>query len=144
VLARKSAGLTSAVTDSEARKIVGTGERDGRTSKLPETQAQDAIRAELIGSDTCVAGNVTGYGNAPVLSLCRRLVDAGHNPKLPLHAYRGEMLCVVVRSIGAGSGLVVNEDEPRFMRWKPLLSRKVSRKNAASELAATPVAASAV
>jgi hypothetical protein len=47
------------------------------------------IRADLIGADTAVAAGITATGHAPLLTLCRRLVEAGHHPSTPLEAYRG-------------------------------------------------------
>jgi hypothetical protein len=65
------------------------------------------ITARLSGSDTCTAFGITATGHTPVFKLCRLLVEAGHYPKTPLHAYRGETLCLRVRSIGEGAGLKV-------------------------------------
>jgi hypothetical protein len=86
-----------------ARKIVATGERDRRSSKPDDSTTQaknrDALmRAELIGSDICTVLNVSVRGHAPVLRLCRLLVDVGHDPTLPLDAWRGPVLCLRVRS----------------------------------------------
>src|SRR5215472_18350190 len=82
---------------------------------------QTAIRAELIGSDCCSALGMTGRSSAPVLALCRALVTAGQNPNRPLHAYRGDVLCLCVRSIGEGARLTVEDDRygrPRLRRWR--------------------------
>jgi hypothetical protein len=75
------------------------------------------IRAELSGGRRCSAVGITATGNAPVLALCRRLIEAGHDPALPLEAYRGTTLCLRVRSIGEGAKLTVYEGtrgRPRF------------------------------
>jgi hypothetical protein len=40
--------------------------------------------------------------SAPVLALCRRLIEAGHEPERSLYAYRG---AVLVRSIGEAARL---------------------------------------
>ena len=64
---------------------------------------QAVIRAELIGSDRCEAEGIIARGYAPVLDLCRKLVAAGYNPASPLEAWRGETLCLRVRSIGEGA-----------------------------------------
>src|SRR5262249_12476082 len=68
-----------------------------------------AIRAELSGDRRCSAVGITATGNAPVLTLCRRLIEAGHNPAARLEAYRGTTLCLRVRSIGEGARLSVRE-----------------------------------
>jgi hypothetical protein len=57
---------------------------------------------------------------APVLALCRRLVDAGIDPATPLEVWRGGVLALTVRSIGAGAGLTVADDRlgrPKFRRY---------------------------
>jgi hypothetical protein len=85
-----------------------------------------AVYAELSGSNTATARGFTVHGSAPVLKLCRRLVAAGVDPRLPLHAYRGETLCLKVRSIVEGARLTVDEAGPSFTRWKPFPSPMVS------------------
>lgn len=78
------------------------------------------IRAELSGDRRCSAAGITATGNAPVLTLCRRLIEAGHDPAARLEAYRGTTLCLRVRSIGEGARLTVREGtsdgRPRFVR----------------------------
>ncbi len=37
-------------------------------------------------------------GASPVLALCRKLLVAGIDQARPLHAYRGEVLCLIIRS----------------------------------------------
>jgi hypothetical protein len=64
-----------------------------------------AIRAELTGQDTAVALGIAANSHTPILSLCRALVDGGHDPAAPLEAYRGDVLCLRVRSIGEAAGL---------------------------------------
>jgi len=63
------------------------------------------IRAALIGGDHCVALGLKVRAVAPVLALCRKLMDAGYDPALPLHAYRGDTLALKVCSIGEGAHL---------------------------------------
>jgi hypothetical protein len=87
--------------------------------------AQIPIHATLIGSNCCEALGITARGYAPVLELCRALVKAGHDPRRPLHAYRGDVLAHKVRSIGEGARLTVREDRagPRFVAWEPFPRR---------------------
>jgi hypothetical protein len=66
------------------------------------------IEAELFGSNECRALGITAKSDSPVLALCRKLVDAGHDPTTPLEAYRADMLCLRVKSIGQGAELQVN------------------------------------
>ena len=79
------------------------------------------ICAELIGSDTCTALGISAKGAAPVLALCRMLIEAGHDPAMPLEVYRGNMLCIRVRSIGEAARLRMDTDKtgrPVFKREK--------------------------
>jgi hypothetical protein len=46
-------------------------------------------------------------GRAPVLSLCRKLIQAGHDPTEPAEAYRGSTLCLHIRSIGEAAELSI-------------------------------------
>jgi hypothetical protein len=65
----------------------------------------DIIRAELSKSDTCTAEGITVRATAPVLAMSRKLMDAGYTPTRPLHAYRGDVLCLKVRSLWEGAQL---------------------------------------
>jgi hypothetical protein len=87
--------------------------------------AQIPIHAMLIGSNGCEALGITARGYAPALDLCRALVKAGYDPRRPLHAYRGDVLALKVRSIGEGARLTVREDRagPRFVAWEPFPRR---------------------
>jgi len=90
----------------------------GKSNPIVEAKA---IFAELIGSNTCTAAGITVVDRAPVLALCRALVTAGQEPNRPLHAYRGDVLCLCVRSIGEGARLAVEDDRhgrPRLRRWR--------------------------
>jgi hypothetical protein len=66
-----------------------------------------AIRAELFGADCCKGLGIEARGAAPVLALCRKLVEAGINRALALEAYRGDILSLRIRSIGEGAGVRV-------------------------------------
>ena len=74
------------------------------------------IRAEITGSTRCTALGFVGQGDAPVLALCRLLVAAGYDPGTPLHAYRGDVLALRVRSIGEAAQLQISSDPPRFRK----------------------------
>jgi len=98
-------------------------DRLGRVSKnkLLQNPSQAPIPATLIGSDRCSAEGISVRGYAPVLSLCRALIEAGHDPGRALHAHRGGVLALVVRSIGEGARLTVEDDRhgrPRLRRWR--------------------------
>jgi hypothetical protein len=74
------------------------------------------ITAMLTGSDTACAESITVTGASPVLALCRRLVDAGRDQNRPLHAYRGDVPALRVRSIGEGARLEIRGDGVGFRR----------------------------
>jgi hypothetical protein len=79
------------------------------------------IRAELVGSDTCTVEGHTARGAAPILSLCRKLIEAGVDPDRPLHAYRSDVLTLIVHTLGAGARLTVAEGDrkpPHLRQWK--------------------------
>src|SRR5215468_10788995 len=69
---------------------------------------QTAIRAELIDSDRCSALGMTERSAAPVLAT-------------PLEAWRGDVLCLRVRSIGEAAQFSIEDDRhgrPRLRRWR--------------------------
>jgi hypothetical protein len=110
---RNGAGLISAVTETEARSS-GTGQRREPSSR--HCSIRKIIRADLIGSDTCTALGITVEVNSPVLATCRALITAGHDPASRLHAFRGDVLCLRVRSIGEGAELEINGKGSGFKR----------------------------
>jgi hypothetical protein len=82
--------------------------------------------------------------STPVLAICRRLVAAGLDPGRPLIAFRGEMVCLVIRSIGEGAALTVDEHNgTRFAKWKPFprsaVASPVRQKGRAATLLAPAV-----
>jgi hypothetical protein len=80
-----------------------------------------SIHAELTGADMAAAGGLVVRAAAPILALCRALIDAGHDPDAPLRAFRCGTLCLQVKSLAAGAALAVAEDRfgrPQFRRWK--------------------------
>lgn len=79
-------------------------ERMARSS-APDAAAGGALLARLIRSDQAEAEGHCVRSSSPVLALCRKLIEAGCDPDRPLHAYRGDTLCLTVRSIGEGAVL---------------------------------------
>ena len=77
--------------------------------QMPQAQGRlkQPIRATLHGSDEGRAEGMVGTGASPVLALCRKLIQAGVDPARPLEAYRGDILCLSVRSIGEAARLTV-------------------------------------
>jgi hypothetical protein len=77
------------------------------------------IRAEISKSNRCGAEGYSIKASAPVLAMCRRLIETGYDPATPLHAYRGNVLCLTVSSIGWGAEQTVGDN--RF--GTPVLQR---------------------
>ena len=77
-------------------------------------ETRKAIHAELAKDDHATACGIVTRSSSPVLRLCRLLVDAGHDPGLPLEAWRNDVLCLRVRSIGEAAGLELNGDGTGF------------------------------
>jgi hypothetical protein len=77
------------------------------------------IRADLIGSQCATALGITATGPAPVLRLCRALISTGHDPATRLEAYRGETLCLVIRSIGEAATLTVKSTSAGQITFAP-------------------------
>jgi hypothetical protein len=95
------------------------------TPKISCQHAVGSIRAELFDGDRCSAEGITVVAGAPVLAICRKLIQAGHDPDRPLCAYRGGVLCLTVRSIGEAAALTVDEHNGvRFAKWKPFPVRR--------------------
>ena len=78
-----------------------------RLSELKPSCNSSPVRAELSGSDTCTALGITAKADSPILALCRKLIEAGHDPAAPLEAYRGNTLALRVKSIGQDAALRV-------------------------------------
>jgi hypothetical protein len=74
------------------------------------------IHAELNGSDTCTALGIVAHSNSPLITLCRKLVEAGCDPASPIEAWRASTFCVRVRSIGETAELAVNSKGTGFIR----------------------------
>ena len=113
--ARKSPGAVAAhgalEADQPGRQVVSK-------NKLLQNPSQASISATLIGSSRCAAEGISVQAYGPVLALCRALIEAGHDPGRALHAHRGGVLAVVIRSIGEGAGLTVEDDRhgrPRLL-----------------------------
>lgn len=100
-----------------------TPNHNQRPQNAPAEQGAPACaRAQLLDSNQATAHGITVSGrNAPVLALCRALIKAGHDPDTPLEAYRGDVLCLRVRSIGEGAKLTVedgSDGKPRFAKLR--------------------------
>jgi hypothetical protein len=96
------------------------------TGNFP-TLERPFIRAEIHGDDRCAAEGITVVAGAPVLGICRKLIEAGYDPATPLEAWRGDVLALRVRSIGDAAALTVDEHNGTcFAKWKPFCHTAVS------------------
>jgi hypothetical protein len=122
VLPRKAEKPAAADTVNGPLDLERLGGAFGIKANLSLHAPQDhCIRAELVGSGTRQAAGLIARGAALVTSLCRPLIEAGHDPATPLKAWRGDMLALRVSSVGAGSRLTVEDDRhgrPRFRLWR--------------------------
>ena len=73
-----------------------------------------SIRAVIIAPDQCETVDHKVRASAPVLALCRELVEAGHDPACELHVYRKGVLALRVRSIGQAARLSIRGDGVGF------------------------------
>jgi hypothetical protein len=76
--------------------------------------ATRVILTALIESDTATAFGIVAHGSSPVLALCRKLIEAGHDPRAPLEAWRGPILALRIRSIREAARLKLNGDGTGF------------------------------
>jgi len=73
-----------------------------------------SIRAVIIAADQCETAGHKVRAAAPVLALCRELVEAGQDPACQLHVYRKGVLALRVRSIGEAARLSIRGDGVGF------------------------------
>jgi hypothetical protein len=122
--------LASARAGSGRRKAVDTRTPDASVSNPAALRTQPPIRAELVGSDTATALGITARCSPPVLMLCRLLIEAGYDPSARLEAYRGNILCLKVRTIGAGAQLRTATHGVGFERLPDAQGPRTARKTA--------------
>lgn len=111
--------------DAAARERI----RNWPDGPLTQSRGQAPLRAELIGTDTCTVLRLSAHGVAPILALCRRLIEAGHDPAVALEVYRGNVLALAVRSIGEGAELEVNNKGTGFVRSRTVRTALPMRQN---------------
>ena len=108
MLTRNSAGVAHR-DDADARKIDQLGGTVNFLATLNHKPFQ-AIHVELVGSTQCAAEGITANSSSPVLELCGLLLAAGDDPDRPLEAWRGDTLCLRIRSIAGVRGCA----------WRPM------------------------
>jgi hypothetical protein len=95
---------------------------------MPNTNRKPIV-CQLTGSDRCSVDGLVVKHTAPVLAMCRALIDAGYDPERPLEAYRGDVLCLRVSSIGYGAQYTVEDSRrgtPVLRRYKAFPGRAVA------------------
>jgi hypothetical protein len=85
------------------------------------TRAELIVVVDIDGKSR-VTACALGITADTVLDLCRDLVAAGHGPDLPLVAYWGDVPALLVRSIGEGATLYVDEVDRKGFNGTPTLS----------------------
>jgi hypothetical protein len=80
------------------------------------------IHIEISDSDTASACGLTAKAQAPIVNLCRMLLEAGHDPAEPAEAYRGATLCLRIPSIGELARGLKLDDGPEGARVEPQLA----------------------
>ena len=105
---RKAGKATAANAARDLPELDRLGGTINSTAYRCYRKTQVAIRAELIGSDRCIATGIDVQAASPVLTMCRRLLEAGFDPALSLECYRNDVLALTVASIGHGAGLEIN------------------------------------
>jgi hypothetical protein len=111
--------------------MTGPGPAARRTRRASEAEVADwtnpsedsrshtavqPIRADIDGDARCSALGTTARGSAPVLKLCRLLLKQAHDPARPLHAFRGNTLALIIRSLGEVAGLEISGNGVGFRR----------------------------
>ena len=78
----------------------------------------NAIVCQLSSDSIASALGITVQSPSPILALCRQLVASStYASSAPLEAYRGDILCLRVRSIGEAAQLqmgTTGSGSPRF------------------------------
>ena len=63
------------------------------------------ITASISSDSIATSCGVTVHVGSPVLALCRQVVTEGADPTASLQAFRGDTLCLTIRSIGEAAML---------------------------------------
>lgn len=89
---------------------------------MPDTNRKTPVVCRIIGSAHCEVDDLIVRHSAPVLAMCRALIDVGYDPERPLEAYRGDVLSLRVSSIGYGAQFTIEDNRsggaPVLRRFK--------------------------
>jgi hypothetical protein len=117
MLASNAARATLAVKQRSPREI---GQLAGKTNSTHITA--ESIHATLRGDNECEAANIVATGHAPVLILCRRLLQQDVDPDTAMVVYRRGQVALRVRAIGQAANLAVEDNKygtPHFRKARP-------------------------
>jgi hypothetical protein len=96
---------------------------------MPDTNRTPVV-CRIFGSDHCEVDDLVVRHSAPVLAMCRALIDADYDPERPIEAYRGDVLSLRVSSIGYGAKFTIEESRsggaPVLRRYKAFPGRAVA------------------
>jgi hypothetical protein len=104
--------------NGRARQDVVSDWKTERVPHKPIANQNQGRRAELIGSNICTACGIRVRSTTPVLSICRRLIEAGYDADQALHVHRGDVLALTVASIAQGASLEINAKGTGFIRLR--------------------------
>ena len=104
--------------NGRARQDVVSDWKTERVPHKPIANQNQGRRAELIGSNICTACGIRVRSTTPVLSICRRLIEAGYDADQALQVYRGDVLALTVVSIAQGACLEINAKGTGFIRLR--------------------------
>jgi hypothetical protein len=145
-LAALAAGYTEPLPEiADSDRAVRQACRSLALTADPRHSCQKHIIAcQIIGSDRCTYDSLVVKHNAPVLAMCRKLIEAGYDPERPLQAYRGDTLCLKVRTIAEGARLTVEEgpNGPRLVPFRPARTCVIASPMRPNETLAIPIAES--
>ena len=115
-MANGRAGERDRRRNGRARQDVVSDWKTERVPHKPLADQNQGCRGELIGSNICTARGITVRSTTPVLSICRRLIEAGYDADQALHVHRGDVLALTVASIAKGASLEINAKGTGFVR----------------------------
>lgn len=104
----------SADQDASCKTTAIAAQSAQRVTSETQNPTPPPLHAELIGSDRCTVDGFSALGAAPVLMLCRKLVEAGLDPGTPLEAWHQGTLALRVRSIREAAHLEINSKGTGF------------------------------
>src|SRR6516162_5318194 len=90
-------------------------------AKAPADPVTAPVVCRIINSNCCEIDDLVVKHNAPILAMCRKLIEAGYDQDRPLEAYRGDTLCLRISSVGYGAKWTVEDNRvgtPTHARWR--------------------------